>query len=184
MDTTLIRPAAPHDAADWGETGFASTALRQALGRYPTGVAVVTTRTADGRAVGLTINSFASLSLDPALVLWSLVSRSPSRAAFQQAPHFAISVLAWSQRALAQRFASHAVADKFDGVALREAAEGVPTLAGAAATLVCATTQRHEAGDHELYIGRVLRLDRSDVPPLVFHAGQFTELSAFDYPRR
>jgi flavin reductase (DIM6/NTAB) family NADH-FMN oxidoreductase RutF len=160
----------------WGQTEFESKALRQALGRYPTGVAIVTTRCPDGRAIGLTINSFASLSLSPALVLWSLVDRSPNLAAFQQASHFAISVLGQDQQALASRFANPAVVDKFDQVAVREAPEGMPVIEGAVATLVCSTVKHHSEGDHELFIGRVVRLDTLEGAPLVFHHGRFESL--------
>lgn len=162
--------------APWGQTEFEGKALRQALGRYPTGVAIVTTRTADGRPVGLTINSFASLSLSPALVLWSLVDRSPNLAAFQAAPHFAISVLAQGQQGLASRFANPAVTDKFDQVAVLEAAEGVPVIDGALATLVCRTSKYVTEGDHELFIGQVVRLDAREGEPLVFHGGRFGAL--------
>lgn len=162
--------------AVWGETEIAPKTLRQVLGAYPTGVAIVTTRTADGRAVGLTINSFASLSLDPALVLWSLVEHSPSLAAFRDAPHFAISVLAGEQQALAQRFATAGLPDKFDGVPVREAPEGPPVIEGALATLVCAADRHVPAGDHLLLIGRVMRMDRRDGEPLVFHRGRFAAI--------
>jgi flavin reductase (DIM6/NTAB) family NADH-FMN oxidoreductase RutF len=162
----------------WGETEIAPKALRQVLGSYPTGVAIVTTRAAGGRAVGLTINSFASLSLDPALVLWSLVDRSPSLAAFRDAPHFAISVLADEQQALAQRFATGGLPNKFEGVELREAPEGLPVIEGAVATLVCALDRHVTAGDHLLFIGRVLRMDRRDGEPLVFHRGRFAAITA------
>lgn len=164
----------------WGQTEFESKALRQALGRYPTGVAIVTTRGDDGRAIGLTINSFASLSLSPALVLWSLVDRSPNMAAFQQASHFAISVLAQGQQDLASRFANPAVADKFDQVAVCEAPEGVPVIEGALATLVCSTVKHHGEGDHELFIGRVVRLDTREGAPLVFHHGRFEVLGPLE----
>lgn len=174
MNAILERTAPAH----WGTTEIESRSLRQVLGRYPTGVAIVTTRSAEGRAVGLTINSFASLSLEPALVLWSLVQHSPNLQAFQGARHFAISVLAQHQQALASRFASPAVLDKFEQVALREAPEGVPVIDGALATLVCATESSQRAGDHELFVGRVLRLDRCDGEPLVFHGGRFASLAA------
>jgi flavin reductase (DIM6/NTAB) family NADH-FMN oxidoreductase RutF len=160
----------------WGATSFEPRALRHALGRYPTGVAVVTTRAPDGRPIGLTINSFASLSLDPALVLWSLVHHSPSLAAFSQAGHFGISVLAHDQQELASRFANPQVVDKFDQVALREAPEGVPVLHGALATLVCAVSKHVPEGDHELFIGQVVRLDTREGAPLVFHGGRFAGL--------
>lgn len=162
---------------DWGSTAIDPKDLRQVLGRYPTGVAIVTTRTADGRAVGLTINSFASLSLDPALVLWSLVDRSPNLGAFLDARHFAISVLADHHQGLASRFANPAVLDKFHQVAVREAPEGVPVIADALATLVCANDSHQRAGDHELFVGRVLRIDRHDGAPLVFHGGCFAALA-------
>lgn len=183
MHATFDAPEGPatdvaeSDPGSWGDTTIESRSLRQVLGHYPTGVAIVTTRAADGRAVGLTINSFASLSLNPALVLWSLVDRSPNLAVFQSAPHFAISVLASHHQALASRFADPSVVDKFGGVAVREAAEGVPVIADALATLVCAAEQRHTAGDHELFIGRVLRMDRGDGVPLVFHSGRFAALA-------
>lgn len=164
--------------AVWGETEIAPKALRQVLGSYPTGVAVVTTRTADGRAVGLTINSFASLSLDPALVLWSLVDRSPNLVAFREAPHFAISVLGDDHQALAQRFATGGLPDKFEGVEVREAPEGLPVIDGAVATLVCALDRHVAAGDHLLFIGRVLRMDRREGEPLVFHRGRFAAIAA------
>lgn len=166
------------DTPAWGQTDIAPAALRQVLGSYATGVAVVSTRAADGRPVGLTINSFASLSLQPALVLWSLVNHSPSLAVFEQAPHFAISVLAHDQQALARRFATPGVADKFDGVALREAPEGVPVIEGALATLVCQRDSSTPAGDHLLFVGRVLRMHRGEGEPLVFQGGRFVALGA------
>lgn len=160
----------------WGQTEFEGKALRQALGRYPTGVAIVTTRTPDGRAVGLTINSFASLSLTPALVLWSLVDRSPNLATFQRASHFAISVLAQDQEGLASRFANPAVLNKFDQVPVVESPEGVPVIEGALATLVCRSSKHVTEGDHELFIGQVVRLDTREGEPLVFHGGRFGAL--------
>ncbi len=160
----------------WGQTDFEGKALRQALGRYPTGVAIVTTRTPDGRAVGLTINSFASLSLAPALVLWSLVDRSPNVASFQGASHFAISVLAQNQQDVASRFANPAVLDKFDQVPVVESPEGVPVIGGAVATLVCRRSKHLTEGDHELFIGQVVRLDTREGEPLVFHGGRFGAL--------
>lgn len=161
------------EAPAWGQTDIAPAALRQVLGSYATGVAVVSTRAADGRPVGLTINSFASLSLAPPLVLWSLVNHSPSLPAFAAARHFAISVLAHDQQALARRFATPGLADKFDGVALREAPEGVPVMADALATLVCARESGSPAGDHLLFVGRVLRMQRGEGAPLVFQGGRF-----------
>ena len=154
-------------------------ALRRALGRYPTGVTIVTTRSADGRAVGLTVNSFASLSLAPPLLLWSLANRSPNLRAFRGATHFAIHVLAAGQEALARRFADPRVADKFDGVALRRdgAVEAVPLIEGAIAGFVCASRDAIEAGDHTRFIGRVEQHWSDDGAPLVFHGGGFGRIA-------
>ena len=110
----------------WGSTDLEPKTLRGVLGSYPTGVAIVATRTRDGRAVGLTINSFASLSLDPPLVLWSLVNRSPNLAAFRDCEHFTINVLASGQEELARRFANSAVTDKFADAPVPGGARGHP----------------------------------------------------------
>lgn len=162
----------------------AARRLRHALGCYPTGVTVVTTRAPDGRPVGLTVNSFASLSLEPPLLLWSLSNRSPSLRAFRSGSHFAINVLAHGQQALAQRFANPRVVDKFEGVDLlrpathEQSGHDVPVLSDSAAWFVCACRDAIETGDHTLFIGRIEAYD-SVVPqaPLVFHAGAFTALA-------
>lgn len=150
--------------------------LRGVLGTYPTGVAIVTTRTSGARPVGLTINSFASLSLAPPLVLWSLSSRSPNLAAFRDCEYFAINVLTTEQEQLARSFASAAVADKFAGTPIAESAEGLPLIEGALSTLVCSNAQQIEGGDHLLLLGRVLRAASAPGAPLVFHTGKFARL--------
>ena len=172
---TAPAAAAQHPAED------EQRQLRRALGCYPTGVTIVTTRAADGRAVGLTVNSFASLSLAPPLLLWSLANRSPNLRAFRSASHFAINVLARGQDALARRFADPRIADKFDGVALAEDScdgHAVPLIAGAVAGFVCASRDAIEAGDHTLFIGRVERHWAQDGEPLLFHAGAFARVAA------
>jgi len=151
-------------------------ALRAALGRFATGVTLVTCRDADGHRIGLTANSFSSLSLEPALVLWSLRKASHSGPAFAATAHFAVNVLAESQQALSQRFASSAVVDRFAEGDWSEGLGGVPVLAGATAVFECATEARHDAGDHWLFIGRVLRLSEQALPPLLFHGGQYRAL--------
>jgi flavin reductase (DIM6/NTAB) family NADH-FMN oxidoreductase RutF len=166
------------EASPWGSVDVQPTSLRKLLGTYPTGVAIVTTRAPDGRAVGLTINSFASLSLDPPLVLWSLVNRSPNLEVFRDCTHFAINILASDHEALARRFASTGVADKFADVAWRPAPEGVPAIDEAIATLVCAHEHSRDTGDHLLLIGRVVRTASREGAPLVFHSGRFTSLGS------
>ncbi len=149
--------------------------LRSALGRYATGVTIVTCVDAAGHRVGLTANSFSSLSLEPPLVLWSLRTISPSLPAFASARHFAINVLAASEVALSRRFASP-VADKFAEGVWHSGEGGVPVLNEAAAVFECETTHTQEHGDHVLFIGRVLRYTDGGLPPLVFHAGRYHTL--------
>ncbi|WCM94518.1 flavin reductase family protein [Acidovorax sp. NCPPB 2350] len=183
--SACLAPAPAADARpDWGSVDLQPRTLRNLLGAYPTGVAIVTTRAPDGRPVGLTINSFASLSLDPPLVLWSLVNHSPSLAVFRDCAHFAIHVLPREHEALARRFANPAVPDKFAEVAVEDVPEGVPVLAGAVTTLVCANDSGHSrhAGDHLLLVGRVVRTASAPGVPLVFHAGRFTSLDGAPQP--
>lgn len=178
----MAHQAAPGDDVPppltWGITDLQPKTLRGVLGSYPTGVAIVTTRAPDGRPVGLTINSFASLSLDPPLVLWSLVNRSSNLEVFRHCAHFTINVLASGHVELAKRFANPQIANKFEGTPVHETPEGIPAIEGAVATLVCANDQQSDAGDHLLLFGRVLRVGTSEGTPLVFHAGRFTALSS------
>lgn len=146
--------------------------LRRALGRFTTGVTIVTCVDAQGRFVGLTANSFNSLSLDPPLVLWSLRESSGSLPAFSATRRFAVNVLAEAQVDLSRRFASRGE-DKFgEGVwALSEL--GNPVLAGCAAVFECESHAQHDVGDHRLFIGRVLACEESALPPLLFRAGHY-----------
>lgn len=150
--------------------------FRSALGTFPTGVTIVTTTTADGTSIGLTCNSFSSVSLSPALVLWSLSLRSPNLSNFLQAPHFAINVLAAEQRDIAQRFAQ-SIANKFEGVSHASGALGVPLIEGAAAHLECRNQTRYYSGDHVIFIGHVIHYAYRDCPPLVFCGGRYASLA-------
>ncbi|GGO76903.1 flavin reductase family protein [Nonomuraea cavernae] len=153
--------------------------LRDALGRYATGVAVVTTCAPGGERIGVTVNSFASVSLDPALVLWCLSRRAPSTQAFLRAGRFAVNVLACGQEHLSQRFARPAP-DKFAGVETRLTPSGLPALAGALAFFACRTVTAYEAGDHRIFVGEVEHFQWHEGEPLVFHAGRYRELGAMD----
>jgi len=156
---------------------FDSRQLRNALGRFTTGVTIIACTDERGAFVGLTANSFNSLSLDPPLVLWSLREPSPSLEAFLTAPRFAVNVLAEGQVELSQRFAS--IADgRFDAGDWTLGAHGAPVLAGCAAVFECETVSQQIAGDHRLFIGRVLACAESPLPPLVFHAGSYRRLGA------
>ncbi len=147
-------------------------ALRDALGRFATGVTIVTCRDAQGAAAGLTVSSFNALSLDPPLVLWSLRSSSGQLAAFSQASHFAVNVLAEDQIALSRRFAA-ARDDKFATGDWRDGEGGVPVLEGCAAVFECAVASQQDAGDHRLFIGRVLALAQAPRAPLVYQGGHY-----------
>ncbi|EEA04564.1 flavin reductase domain protein FMN-binding [Burkholderia sp. H160] len=146
--------------------------LRNAFGQYPTGVTVITAAARDGRKLGLTANSFASLSLDPPLVLWSIGKTSPSCQDFVDAGYFAINVLAEDQIELSRRF-SKASPDKYAGVACRESTGGAMVLDGCSAHFVCRNLAQHEGGDHLIFIGQIEHFEADGHAPLVFHLGQY-----------
>lgn len=146
--------------------------LRNALGRFTTGVTIVTCCEAQGAFVGLTANSFNSLSLEPPLVLWSLRTASPALAPFLAATRFAVNVLAESQVDLSRRFASK-VENRFAEGAWALGEHGAPVLAGSAAVFECESVSHQVAGDHHLFIGRVLACSEAPVPPLLFQAGHY-----------
>jgi flavin reductase (DIM6/NTAB) family NADH-FMN oxidoreductase RutF len=149
---------------------FDSRDFRRALGQFATGVTVITTRTEDGRRVGVTANSFSSLSLEPPLVLWCLERTAPSRAAFDGCTHFGVNVLAADQHHLSRQF-STPTEDKFAGVATLEGPSGVPLLGGALAHFICRNVRQIELGDHVLVVGEVERYQTFEGEPLVFHSG-------------
>ena len=146
--------------------------FRNALGRFTTGVTIITCLDEKGQSVGLTANSFNALSLDPPLVLWSLRHPSPQLAAFEGATHFAVNVLAQEQVELSRRFASKAE-DRFDEGAWSQGKHGAPVLAGSAAVFECETASHQIAGDHRLFIGHVLACFESGLAPLVYQAGHY-----------
>ena len=156
---------------------FSMPDFRAALGMFATGVTIVTARGADGTPVGLTANSFNSVSLTPPLVLWSLARSAGSMPAFERGSHYAINILAADQHALAERFASKAL-DRFADLTFREGAGGAPILEGAAAVFECFNRSRYEEGDHVIFVGEVERCaSRAGAQPLIFHGGRyFTEL--------
>lgn len=161
-----------------GQAQFSTAELRAALGSFATGVTVVTTRDGKGKPVGLTVNSFASVSMEPPLVLWSLRRESPSIAAFVACDFFAVNILAENQAELCRRFATPCT-DRFAGLPMRDGIGGVPILDGASATLQCERVAIYEGGDHRIFIGRVKRLSADvDSPPLVYCRGMFVSRSA------
>lgn len=140
---------------------------------FATGVTIVTARSESGELVGLTANSFNSVSLDPPLVLWSLARVAGSMPALSNGSHYAVNILAADQRELAERFAKRDV-DRWAGVAYTEGHGGAPLLTGAAATFECFNRSRYAEGDHVIFVGEVERCShREGASPLLFHGGRF-----------
>jgi flavin reductase (DIM6/NTAB) family NADH-FMN oxidoreductase RutF len=146
--------------------------LRNALGQYATGVAVMTTRTPSGKLEGLTANSFAAVSLDPPLILWSLRRQSPSLQGFLDAKSFAVNILAGEQSHLSQHFA-RPCADKFENVPFSPGFGGCPVLEDPLAVFECSTETTTEGGDHVIFIGRVRRVSFREGQPLIFSGGKY-----------
>ncbi len=153
-----------------------SRRFRNALGMFATGITVVTTRSPAGEAIGLTVNSFNSVSLDPPLIVWSLSNDLPSRGVFEGCEYYAINVLAEDQAELSQRFASR-LDDKFAGLDFETGVGGIPLLKGCCARFECRNTVRHEGGDHLVFISEVLSFDREDRQPLLYFAGGYRRLA-------
>jgi 3-hydroxy-9,10-secoandrosta-1,3,5(10)-triene-9,17-dione monooxygenase reductase component len=151
---------------------FDTKSYRRALGCFATGVTIITTRRPNGDCVGLTVNSFNSVSLDPPLILWSLSLYSQNLPAFQEASHFAVNILAADQVHLSNRFATSRP-DKFDGVQFTFGAGGAPLIEGCAAYLECLQQYRHYGGDHIIFIGRVVDFVSTEREPLVFCGGDY-----------
>lgn len=158
------RPQAP--AAD------DTMALRRAFGAFTTGVTIVTALAADGRPIGLTVNSFASVSLEPPLLMWCLAGRSANAEVFRAASSYAVNILGADQEALCRRFCSRDVADRFAGVDWVAGETGVPLLQGCVARFECVADQALQVGDHHVFIGRVTAFASSSGEPLVFSHGK------------
>ena len=153
-----------------------SIKLRNAFGHYATGVTIITTRDVAGEPVGMTVNSFSSLSLDPPLLLWSLARSSVNFAAFHDATHFAVHVLGTDQSPLAKQFATKDI-NRFLGVTTTACASGVPRLGEYHACFECEMHARYDGGDHSIIIGRVLDVDERPGDPLLFYRGRFAKIS-------
>jgi flavin reductase (DIM6/NTAB) family NADH-FMN oxidoreductase RutF len=155
--------------------------LRAALGEFATGVTVITTRSPQGNQVGVTSNSFASVSLDPPLILWCCSRRAPSAPVFRSAERFAVNVLAANQHHLSRQFATPA-GDKFAGVACTYSTDGTPLIDGAIARFVCRAVSVHDGGDHLIQVGEVEDYQRFGGEPLIFHSGRYRLPSRQTFP--
>lgn len=148
--------------------------LRECLGRYATGVTVVTCRGSEGPC-GITANSFSSVSLEPPLVLWNIAKVTNSLQAYLDAEHFAINVLAAGQHELSSHFAQsdHTV---FNGIEYETSARGVPLLPESLACFECRTHQVHDCGDHYIIVGEVENYRSDEKQPLLFYEGKYVTI--------
>jgi flavin reductase (DIM6/NTAB) family NADH-FMN oxidoreductase RutF len=153
---------------------FDKKTLRSALGTFGTGVTIVSCTAPGQKPIGLTANSFNSVSLEPAIVLWSLQKTSPSLSAFDACGRFVINVLALDQIELSRRFSS-AIPDKFNGVDYRLGIEGLPVLESCAANFECKTIQRLEVGDHVLFLGQIEAYTHKDQATLLYVQGNYAK---------
>jgi flavin reductase (DIM6/NTAB) family NADH-FMN oxidoreductase RutF len=171
---------------------FDGKALRGALGFFPTGIAVITAAPAADAAnptkqeashIGITVNSFTSVSLDPPLVLWCIDRRSRRYPHFAQAPGFTVSILASGHKAVSARLAG-AGEHSLEGIALIPTELGPPALADSLAIFECARESLQDAGDHAILIGRVLRFARHEGAgaPLVYYRGRYGALAQGEPP--
>ena len=152
--------------------------FRSALGSFATGVTIVTTMSEDGEPVGLTANSFSSVSLDPPLVLFCLDRRSYSYAHFQTSTHFVVNILSAEQVDISNHFAKPSV-DKWDDVSFDLCGVGCPAFSDALAVFECQTREIHEAGDHIIIIGEVESFSRRETgDPLLYFRGRYGKIGA------
>ncbi|WGR93060.1 flavin reductase family protein [Bradyrhizobium sp. ISRA443] len=165
-------PADPSNEFASGNSVIDPRDFRNALGTFATGVTIVTAMSAEGRPYGITCNSFASVSLNPPLVLWSLGMFSQGLPIFQNASHFTVNVLAASQQALAVRFARSSD-DKFAGVSWTPGLGSAPILADVVANFQCRSVNRYYGGDHVIFLGAVEAYAYNQRVPLLFARGGF-----------
>ncbi|HEY0302322.1 MAG TPA: flavin reductase family protein [Rhizomicrobium sp.] len=156
---------------------FDVRAYRTALGSFPTGVAVVTTAASAEHHLGITVNSFTSVSLDPPLVLWCVDKKSDRYHAFTKAASYTVSILGTDHREVSTRLAkpgNHSL----ERIALKPTQLGPPALADALAVFECRSEAVHQAGDHAILIGRVVRFSCHEAgAPLVFYRGKYGALA-------
>ncbi|MEF8700536.1 MAG: flavin reductase family protein [Candidatus Accumulibacter sp. UW20] len=156
--------------------------FRDALGRFATGVTVLTALTADGEPIGVTISSFNAVSLQPPLILWSLACDSPRLDVFRNAAAYAVNVLAVDQQGISDAFASRE--DRpFSGLAVRRGLAGVPLIEACTAWFECSHEAHYPGGDHLVFLGRVQRFARGKMAaPLIFHGGRYRALGGDSAP--
>jgi flavin reductase (DIM6/NTAB) family NADH-FMN oxidoreductase RutF len=156
--------------------GVEAPQFRQLLGRFATGVTVVTSRTPQGEPIGMTASSVASVSLDPPLVLVSVDKAHDMHAALDSGTHFVLNILSSEQEALSRRFAG-AESDRFHGVSYRQNERGIAVIEGVVAHIECEKRGAVPGGDHTIFIGLVVAGDATDRRPLLYYRGGYAGLS-------
>ena len=149
--------------------------FRHALGRFASGVTVITTKDASGHRHGITVSAFCSVSLAPPLILICIDKYTGSHHAFEENECFAVNILREDQQYYSDRFASH-LDDKFDGIAFDENADGIPVLKNVLVNLECRRVNAHDNGDHTIFVGAVERATVTDGNPLVYSQGNYHQL--------
>jgi flavin reductase (DIM6/NTAB) family NADH-FMN oxidoreductase RutF len=149
--------------------------FKAVMGNYPTGVTVVTTVNENGVPLGLTVNSFASVSVDPLLILWSIDKRVSSYQEFIRTDKFAVHILASNQGDICSLFATKGT-DRFANCRWERSVAGLPIIEGAAGVLQCKTFKTIEAGDHTILIGKVIDIQNYNKEPLLYHKRKFGEI--------
>ena len=157
--------------------GIGALEFRSALSRFPSGVTVVTTRDAGGRFHGMTVSAFASVSLEPPLVLVCIEKTTGSHRALRESEFFVVNVLAEGQENLSNHFASQ-VSDRFDGIAYRLGLGEIPVLENALVTLQCRLAYAHEGGDHTIFVGLVEKTEVKNEKPLIYWDGDYRKLES------
>ncbi len=152
-------------------------AFRDALGRFATGITVVTTLDSAGANYGVTATSFASLSLDPPLVQWSLRNAAFSLPIFLNSGRFAVNILSADQEEVSQRFATPDI-DRFEATSIKRGLGSMPLIQGAAAWIECELENTLAGGDHTILVGRVLRVRTFETTPLLHWRGKYLPVSS------
>lgn len=150
--------------------------FRSALGRFASGVTIVTTKTKEDKPIGITVSAFASVSLEPPLILVCIDKRASVHDILEEGHPFAVNILAEDQEILSRRFASKEL-DRFAGIGYTEGEAGVPILNGALATIECRVAHPYSGGDHTIIVGEVERIDVSDGKPLAYFRGGYVPLA-------
>ncbi len=151
------------------------TLFKEVMGNYPTGVTVVTTVDENNQPIGLTVNSFASVSIDPLLILWSIDKRVGTYELFAKTEKFAVNVLAGDQSDVCSLFATKGT-DRFSNCEWKLSENKLPIISGAAGVLECKTFKTVEAGDHMILIGEVIDIQSANSDPLLYHRRKFGKI--------